>query len=157
MKTVASGLSTQILANFLRKLYQKLRSYWRENFNTAATVYERKNLETLNVWQLYHSSCIWLSLRGFLVLWERYFLFLSTVGFSSQLICEMDQMRQTCLQLALWPSLNTQSCIRGLLVVRDFCFGPFRQLGQYRKKRVWADYEQLFRVVFSCFGGQKKF
>ena len=25
------------------------------------------------------------------------------------------------------------------------------------KKRVWADYEQLLRVVFSCFQGQKKF
>ena len=24
------------------------------------------------------------------------------------------------------------------------------------KKRVWADYEQLLRVVFSCFQGQKK-
>ena len=27
------------------------------------------------------------------------------------------------------PSLNTQPCIRGLLVVRDFCFWPFRQPG----------------------------
>ena len=25
------------------------------------------------------------------------------------------------------------------------------------KKRVWADYEQLLRVVFSCFQGQKKY
>ena len=25
------------------------------------------------------------------------------------------------------------------------------------EKRVWADYEQLFRVIFSCLGGQKKF
>ena len=25
------------------------------------------------------------------------------------------------------------------------------------KKRVWADYEQLLRVFFSCFQGQKKF
>ena len=157
MKTVASGLSTQILANFLRKLYQKLRSYWRENFNTAATVYERKNLETLNVWQLYHSSCIWLSLRGFLVLWERYFLFLSTVGFSSQLICEMDQMRQTCLQLALWPSLNTQSCIRGLLVVRDFCFGPFRQPGLYRKKGSGPIMSNFLGWFFHVFRGKKNF
>ena len=29
-------------------------------------------------------------------------------------------------------------------------------LGQLAEKRVWANYEQLFRVVFSCFGGQKK-
>ena len=28
---------------------------------------------------------------------------------------------------------------------------------QYWKKRFWADYEQLLRVVFSCFHGQKKF
>ena len=26
------------------------------------------------------------------------------------------------LNKSLWPSLNTQSCIRGLLVIRDFCF-----------------------------------
>ena len=25
-----------------------------------------------------------------------------------------------------------------------------------KKKRVWADYEQLFSVVFSCFQGQKR-
>ena len=55
------------------------------------------------------------------------------------------------------PSLNTQSCIRGLLVVRDFCFWAVQAARPIQKKRVWADYEQLFRVVFSCFGGQKKF
>ena len=25
------------------------------------------------------------------------------------------------------------------------------------KKKVWADYEQILRVVFSCFQGQKKY
>jgi hypothetical protein len=29
------------------------------------------------------------------------------------------------------PSLNTQSFIKGLLVVWDFCFGAFRQPGLY--------------------------
>ena len=32
---------------------------------------------------------------------------------------------------------------------------PLRQ--PIQKKRVWADYEQLFRVDFSCFGGQNLF
>ena len=41
------------------------------------------------------------------------------------------------------PQSNTQSCIKGLLVVPDFCF--------------WTDYEQLLRAVFSCFWGQKIF
>ena len=36
--------------------------------------------------------------------------------------------------LSFKPSLNTQSCNRGLLLVRDFCFGPFRQPGQDKKK-----------------------
>ena len=33
-------------------------------------------------------------------------------------------------------------------------FGPVSITG---KKNIWADYEQLFRPVFSCFHGQKKF
>ena len=48
------------------------------------------------------------------------------------------------------PSLNTQSCKRGLLAVRDFCFGPFGT-----EKNIWADDEQLLSAVFSCFQGQK--
>ena len=32
-------------------------------------------------------------------------------------------------------------------------FGP---IGSNEKKSVWADYEQLLRVFFSCFQGQKK-
>jgi hypothetical protein len=53
------------------------------------------------------------------------------------------------------PSLNTQSCIRGLLVVRDFCFWAVLAAGPIQKKRVWADYEQLFREFFLWFKGQK--
>jgi hypothetical protein len=30
------------------------------------------------------------------------------------------------------------------------------QLALLKKKQIWADYEQLLRVVFSCFQGQKK-
>ena len=29
-------------------------------------------------------------------------------------------------------------------------------IGNAEKKKIWADYEQLLRVVFSCFQGQKK-
>ena len=32
-------------------------------------------------------------------------------------------------------------------------FGP---IGNTEKKSTWANYEQLFRAVFSCFQGQKK-
>jgi hypothetical protein len=52
------------------------------------------------------------------------------------------------------PSLDTQSCIKGLLVVRDFCF---LAAGPVLKKKVWVDYEQLLRSVFLCFRGQKFF
>ena len=57
------------------------------------------------------------------------------------------------------PSLNTQSCIKGLLEVhwvQDFCFWAVWAAGPVLKKKVGADYEQLLRVVFSCFQGQKK-
>ena len=53
------------------------------------------------------------------------------------------------------PSLNTQSRIKGLLVVRDFCFWALWAARPLLKKRVWADYEQLLRVFFSCFRGQQ--
>ena len=31
----------------------------------------------------------------------------------------------------------------------------FRPIGHTEKKSVWANYEQLLRVLFSCFQGQK--
>ena len=31
-------------------------------------------------------------------------------------------LQETNKTMGILPSLNTQSCIRGLLVVRDFCF-----------------------------------
>ena len=55
-----------------------------------------------------------------------------------------------------WPSLNTQSCIKGLLGVRDFCFWAVWAAGPVQKKRWGADYEQLLRVVFFIFSGAKK-
>ena len=44
----------------------------------------------------------------------------------------------------------------GLLVVGDFYFLTVWAAGPVLKKKFWADYEQLLRVVFSCFQGQKK-
>ena len=51
------------------------------------------------------------------------------------------------------PSLNTQCCIKGLLVVRDFWATP------ELKKKFGANYEQLLRAYFSFFGdkGLRKF
>ena len=50
------------------------------------------------------------------------------------------------------PSLNTQSCIKGLLVVWDFCFWGFEQPGQYIKKKLGTDFELLLGRVFHVFG-----
>ena len=52
------------------------------------------------------------------------------------------------------PSLNTQSCIKGLLVVRDFGFWAVWTAGPVHKKKFRADYEQLLRMFFSFFRGQ---
>ena len=43
-----------------------------------------------------------------------------------------------------------------IFMEQELCFGL--DLGRLAvlKKRVWEDYEQLLRVVFSCFQGQKK-
>ena len=55
------------------------------------------------------------------------------------------------------PSLNTQSCIKGLLMVRDICFWAVWAAGPVLKKKVWANYEQLLRAVFQCFHEQDFF
>ena len=45
---------------------------------------------------------------------------------------------------------------REIFMEQELRFGlDFSQLAVL-KKRVWAEYEQLLRVVFSCFQGQKK-
>ena len=53
--------------------------------------------------------------------------------------------------LASNPSLNTKSCIKWLLMVRDFCFWVVWQTSPVLKKKLGADYEQFLRAVFSCF------
>ena len=47
------------------------------------------------------------------------------------------------------PSPITQSCIKRLLVVRNFCFWAVWAAGPVLKKpqNIWADYEQLLRTV----------
>ena len=40
-----------------------------------------------------------------------------------------------------------------IFIEQELRFGP---IGSIEKKKVWADYEQLLRVIFSYFGGQKK-
>ena len=57
--------------------------------------------------------------------------------------------------VSVLPSLNTQSCIKGLLVVRDFSFGPFGQPGQYWKKHFGLIISNYWEWFFSCFHGQK--
>ena len=52
-------------------------------------------------------------------------------------------------------SLITQSCIKGLLVVRDFCFWAIWAAGPVHKK-IGVDYEQLYRAVFLMFLGSKE-
>ena len=50
------------------------------------------------------------------------------------------------------PSLNTQSCIKGLWWYWITVFGPFGQPGQASTEKKGC--EQLLRVVFSCFQDQ---
>ena len=68
----------------------------------------------------------------------------------------MDQPSAEENNIGMLPSLNTQSCIKGLWVVRDFCFWAYWAARPVLKKKIWADYEQLLRAGFSCFQGQKK-
>ena len=53
------------------------------------------------------------------------------------------------------PSLNTQSCIKGLLVLWDLCFWAVWAAGPVHKKKLGADYEQLLRDFFHVFGVKK--
>ena len=48
-----------------------------------------------------------------------------------------------------YPTLNTQSCIKGLLVVQDFCFRAIWAAGPVHEKKLGADYEG---VIFQFFG-----
>ena len=71
----------------------------------------------------------------------------------------------TCLKVVLflpcfitYPSLNTKSCIKRLLVVCDFCFWAVWAARPDHKEKLagllWATFEGIF---FSCFQGQKIF
>ena len=51
-------------------------------------------------------------------------------------------------KLGQMSSLNTQSFIKVLLVVRDFCFWAVWAAGPVLKKKFWANYERLLRAVF---------
>ena len=59
--------------------------------------------------------------------------------------------------MAQCPSLNTQSCIKGLLVEPDFCFWAVWAAGLLHKKKLSADYEHLLRAFFHVFGVKKTF
>ncbi len=52
---------------------------------------------------------------------------------------------------------KTQSCIKGLLGVRVFCFWAVKPAGPVLKKRLGANYEQLLRAYLFMFLGSKFF
>ena len=45
------------------------------------------------------------------------------------------------------PSLNTQFCIKGLLVVWDFCFWAIWAAGPVREINLWVHFEQGIPIV----------
>ena len=53
------------------------------------------------------------------------------------------------------PIINTQTCIKGLSVVRNFNFWDVWAARPVHKKKLDADCEQLLMVFFSCFRGKK--
>ena len=55
------------------------------------------------------------------------------------------------------PSLNTQSCIKGLLVIWDFCFWAVWAAGPIHKKKVRGRLWATFEGGFSMFWGQNVF
>ena len=76
-----------------------------------------------------------------------------------------DFMDLFCVLVAVQISTNSfqikvitgKSCGGRLLWNRNWDLGWIWPGWQYWKKRVWADYEQLLRVVFHVFRGKKKF
>ena len=55
------------------------------------------------------------------------------------------------------PSLNTQSCIKGLLVVQDFCFWAIWEDGPVHKEKVGGQLSATFEGGFFMFSGSKFF
>ena len=75
----------------------------------------------------------------------------------------VDQMRVNQLiphaQKSVLPkhALFHSACIKGILVVWDFCFWAVWAARPVLKKRLGANYEQLLRPVFHVVGGQTQF
>ena len=67
----------------------------------------------------------------------------------------LDQLDLFILKQACTPSLNTQSCIKGLLGIRDFCFWAVLAAGPVLKKKVGGRLWATFEGVFVCLWGQK--
>ena len=61
---------------------------------------------------------------------------------------------ETEWQQGTGPSLNTQSCIKGLLVVWDYFFWAVWAAGPVMKKKLGANNKQLMRAVFFMFWGE---
>ena len=62
---------------------------------------------------------------------------------------------KSLLILTSEPSLNIQFCIKGLLVVQDFCFWTVWAARPVHKKKLGADFEHLWRPFFHVFGVKK--
>ena len=56
--------------------------------------------------------------------------------------------RSKCTNFSWAPNLNTQSCIKGLLVVQDFCFWAIWAAGPVHWGRLWLTLEGGFFHVF---------
>ena len=90
---------------------------------------------------------------------------LQELPFTSSILTRLVEMQYKVSRLA-WPQLwgfedkgpvqIPSPALRGFWWYRISVFGSFGQPGQYIKKKLGADFEQLLRVVFSCFQGQKK-
>ena len=57
----------------------------------------------------------------------------------------------------LGPSLNTQSCNKGILGVQGICFGPFGQPGHYWKKKFGPIMGNFWGQFFYVFMNKKFF
>ena len=103
-----------------------------------------------------HSSNFVIKEREIVVMQKsgiHYAIFRTSKSILHEILKEGEMLRYCC-QVHI-PSVNTQSCIKGLLVVQDFCFWAIWAAGPVLKKKSWADYEQLLRVVIHVFRGKK--
>ena len=70
---------------------------------------------------------------------------------------QIEKVEFACNNYDSYPSLNTQSCIKGLLVVRDFCFWAVWAAGPVHKKKVGGRLWATFEGGFFMFSGSKFF